>query len=473
MKTINKYLFAGVLAMGFSTSAMAQSENQATIDAITTVIKSQPADLADQVKDVFKKNKKNADVLVGIARAYYEVKDTANAVDYANKAIKVKKDCAAAYELLGDIDVLRNDGGSAASWYQQAIYFDPKSPDAYFKYASVYRKISPSEAIAKLEELRSQRPDVAVDALEGRIQYASNNLKEAVGCFAKADKSKLEDRDIWEYATSLYLLQRNQEALDVAKFGLSKSPRSATFNRLAMFNSTELKDYASALQYADALFNKSDSAKFSYFDIVYYGNALKGNKEYGKAIEQYKKALTMDIDDKDKRAGIYKEMADAYKSEDNYDEAIKCYRQYMDGLDKASATDYVGLGQMYIQRADKLTGEARAAAFRDAEKVYDELLSKYSDAEDYAVLWKARINSYIDPETKEGLAKPHYDKLVGIINARADQDKTDKNRLLEAYRYLGYYYLLQNDKETSNSYWSKILEIDPNDAQAKLALGKN
>ena len=471
MKAI-KYLFAGVLSVATFAPATAQSDNKATVEAIAKVIKSKSADVADQVKDVFKKNKKNAEVLVGIARAYYEIKDTASAIDYANKAIKVKKNYAPAYVLLGDVEQMREDGGAAASWYQQAIYFDPKTPDAYIKYASVYRKISPSEAIAKLEEMRANCPGEPVDAIEGRLQYSSNNFAEAVACFAKADRNKLEERDIWEYATSLYFLQKYQDALDLAKFGLTKNPRSATFNRLAMFNSTELKEYASALQYADALFNKSDSAKYTYFDVVYYGNALKGNQEYDKALEQYQKALAMEIDDRDKRAGIYKEIADAYKEKDDYDNAVKNYREYMNGLDKASAADYAGLGQMCIQRADKLTGEARTAAFRDAEKVYDELLAKYSDAEDFATLYKARINSYIDPETKDGLAKPYYEKLVEIINARAERDKTDMTRLLEAYRYLGYYYLLQNDKETSDSYWNKILEIDPEDANAKLALGK-
>ena len=471
MKAI-KYLFAGVLSVATFAPATAQSDNKATVEAIAKVIKSKSADVADQVKDVFKKNKKNAEVLVGIARAYYEIKDTASAIDYANKAIKVKKNYAPAYVLLGDIEQMREDGGAAASWYQQAIYFDPKTPDAYIKYASVYRKISPSEAIAKLEEMRANCPGEPVDAIEGRLQYSSNNFAEAVACFAKTDRNKLEERDIWEYATSLYFLQKYQDALDLAKFGLTKNPRSATFNRLAMFNSTELKEYASALQYADALFNKSDSAKYTYFDVVYYGNALKGNQEYDKALEQYQKALAMEIDDRDKRAGIYKEIADAYKEKDDYDNAVKNYREYMNGLDKASAADYAGLGQMCIQRADKLTGEARTAAFRDAEKVYDELLAKYSDAEDFATLYKARINSYIDPETKDGLAKPYYEKLVEIINARAERDKTDMTRLLEAYRYLGYYYLLQNDKETSDSYWNKILEIDPEDANAKLALGK-
>lgn len=130
MKAI-KYLFAGVLSVATFAPATAQSDNKATVEAIAKVIKSKSADVADQVKDVFKKNKKNAEVLVGIARAYYEVKDTASAVDYANKAIKVKKNYAPAYVLLGDIEQMREDGGAAASWYQQAIYFDPKTRCLY------------------------------------------------------------------------------------------------------------------------------------------------------------------------------------------------------------------------------------------------------------------------------------------------------------------------------------------------------
>ena len=38
------------------------------------------------------------------------------------------------------------------------------------------------------------------------------------------------------------------------------------------------------------------------------------------------------------------------------------------------------------------------------------------------------------------------------------------------YKYLGYYFLLQSDYETSKDYWNKILAIDPNDALAKTAL---
>ena len=127
MKTV-KYLLLGALVVGISAPLMAQ-DNKSTIDAISKVIIANPAAAKDQVKEVFKKNKKNAEVLAGIGRAYFEAKDTANAKQYANLAIKANKNYGQGYILLGDIEVLKDDGGAAAAWYQQAIYFDPKNPE--------------------------------------------------------------------------------------------------------------------------------------------------------------------------------------------------------------------------------------------------------------------------------------------------------------------------------------------------------
>ena len=70
------------------------------------------------------------------------------------------------------------------------------------------------------------------------------------------------------------------------------------------------------------------------------------------------------------------------------------------------------------------------------------------------------------------MAKPHYEKLIELLNAKQQKEEKDNARLVEAYRYLGYYYLLKDDKNNSNIYWNKILEIDPNNETAKQALGK-
>lgn len=457
------------MLMGLSVPAMAQ-DNKASIDEVTKIIKSKPADLQDQLKQIYKQNKKNPEVLCGIGRAFYEMKDTANAKVYAQYALKADKEYGKAYTLLGDIAARGDDGNGAIQNYQQAIYFSPKEPEAYFKYATAYRKLNPTEAISKLEELRQQRPDIAVDALIGRIYYSSNDFEKAISSFEKVDLNNMEESDLTNYAMSLWFTQKYAKSLDVVKAGLKKQPRDAAFNRLAMFNCTDLKDFDNALMYADALFNKSDSAKFSYFDYTYYGNALSGANKHAEAIEMYKKALDQEFDDKTKRAGVIKQLSEGYKQNNDYENAINTYKEFLKTADKPSPTDIAGQAQLYTQYANTLEGDIRLETFKKAEGVYDELEKAYPDAVEFATMWKARVNSYMDPETKDGLAKPFYEKLAGLIEPRAEKDKADNARLIECYRYLGYYNLLNNDKDASISYWNKILAIDPEHQQAKQAI---
>ena len=472
MKAI-KYLFMGVLMTGFSTQVMAQDGTKADIDAVKRIISSKPADLDKQMKPFYSKNKKNAENLLAFGRAFYEAKDTANARTYANHALKANKKYAPAYILLGDIEAIADNGGQAAAQYNQAIYFDPKNPDAYFKYANVYRKISPSEAIAKLEDLRAQRPDIAVDALVGRIYYNANDFDRALAAYAKADKNKMEERDLTDYAMAAYFKQQYQQSLDIAKFGLTKSPRDAAFNRLAFFNNTELGNFDEALSYADALFHRSDSAKFSYYDYTYYGNAYSGAKQYEQAIEMYRLALQQeDLDNKSKRAGVVKQLSEAFKAKEDYENAIKHYRDYLANMDKASAQDIAALAQLYIQHANGQSGDARLAAFQQADQTYQSLATQHPDAAEYATFMRARVGNYLDPEAKEGLAKPHYERLEQLIAQKADLDATDRARIIECYRYLiSYYYVLKDDKATAESYAQKLIAIDPDNDIAKQVLG--
>ena len=337
--------------------------------------------------------------------------------------------------------------------------------------ASVYRKTSPSGAVSMLENLRKERPDVAVDALIGHVYYASQEFPQAAESYAKADRNALEMSQLREYVMALYFAQKYAESLEVAKFGLTKLPRDAAFNRLAFFNSTDLKDYNSALTYADALFNKSDSAKFSYYDYSYYGNAYNGLKDYPKAIEMYKKALEQEFDSDAKRAGVIKQLSDCYVENQDFTNAITTYNDYLKTLGTPSANDVAALAQLYIQFADTITDSTRNEMFKKAEQVYIDMEQKYPDAAEYVTFMRARVNSMMDPETTQGLAKPFYEKVVATIEPREEKTASDNARLVESYRYLGYYYLLQNDKDTFTSYMNKILEIDPENEMAKNALG--
>ena len=142
MKTL-KYFMIGVALMGVSATATAQDGTKADIDAVKNIISSKPADMDKQLNNYYKKNKKNAENLIAFSKALYEAKDTARARLFADYTLKADKNYAPAYIMLGDLAALAEDGGAAAAQYEQAIYFDPKNPEAYRKYASVYRK-SPS-----------------------------------------------------------------------------------------------------------------------------------------------------------------------------------------------------------------------------------------------------------------------------------------------------------------------------------------
>lgn len=472
MKAI-KYLFATALLVGFTTAAQAQDGSKNDVNAVKQIISSKPADIDKQLKPFYKANKKNTENLVAFGREFLAVKDTAHAREYANYALQASKNkCAPAFLLLGDIEAISDNGGGAAAQYEQAIYVDPKNPEAYYKYANVYRKISPSGAVAKLNELREQRPDIAVDALAGRIYYMSNEFDKALEAYDKADRSKMEERDLSDYAMSAFFKQDYQKALDVAKFGLTKNPRHAAFNRLAFFNSTELKKFDDALMYADALFNKSDSAKFSYYDYTYYGNALIGAKQPEKAIEMYELALKQeDLDNKAKRAGVVKQLSDAYRDKEDYINAIKHYKDYLSNMEKPTANDLAALASLHMQHGSTLSAEAQAEAFRNADAAYADLAEKYENAVEYATFMRARVNGQMDPDQSKGLAKPYYEKLVELIGPKAELDNTDKARLKESYHYLiSYYFIQKNDKETAKQYAQKMLVIDPENDIAKQVL---
>ena len=454
--------------MGIGAPVMAQN-NGAVIEQVSKLIKSKGN--GEEIKSIFKANKKNPEVLLAMGRAYYEVRDTVNAAKYANLALARNKNFAKAYILLGDIAVMQDDGGKAAEWYQQAKYFDPTDPEGYFKYAKILRGRSPEEAVSNLEELRIQRPDIAVDALAARIYYLSNKLEKSIACYDKVtDKSLLNDEDITNYATGAWMLQKRDKSLEMAKYGLSKNARKAAWNRLAFYNLTDMNQTEEALKYADALFNASDSVKISGFDYTYYGTALKNAKQYDKAIEMFQNAANENKDNKEQLNIARKNLADAYVAKEDYATGINYYNEYLSNIEKPSAFDFAGLGTIYQKQASSLQGEEQVAALKNADAVYAKLAEVHPNQIDFSNFMRARINSTLDPETTEGMAKPFYEALATSLAANTNRDNTDNIRLVEAYRYLGYYYLVKDDKENANIYWNKVLEIDPENETAKQAL---
>lgn len=463
-----KYLVVGALMLSLSAPVMAQVD-KAVIGQVTNIIASK-TDVDKQLKPIVNANKKNPAMLTAIGQAFLDANDVVNAEKYATMAMTRDKKYAKAYILLGDIAVKNDDGGKAAEWYQQAKYFDPKDPEGYFKYANILRGRSPQEAVANLEELRTHRPDFPVDALAGRIYYNSNRLDDAIAYYSKVDKTKLEDVDITNFAMASWMHQDRDKSLELAKYGLTRDARKAAWNRLAFYNLTDMERTDEALEYADALFNRSDSAKISGFDYTYYGTALKNAKQYSRAIEMFHKAEEANKDNKDQLSMTHKNLSDAYIAMDDFENGTKYYDMYLKAKDKPSAYDIAGLASIYQKMGADLTGQDQIDAFMKADAVYGQLGEAYPEQIDYANFMRARLAGAMDPDSEKGLAKPFYQAIVDHLANSATRDSGDNQRLIEAYRYLGSYYYLNNDEATSIANFKKILEIAPDDEAAKTAL---
>ena len=463
MKAI-KYVLMGVLLAGFSATANAQEEE---LNAAINAIKTNAADKGDLAKTAYKKNKKDAEALMKVARAYFEQKDTAGAIqfaNYANEAGKPKYQYAPAYLLLGDIEAsYGSDGGKAAGFYNQAINFDPKNPEGYKKWAMVYRKISPSQAAKKLQEMKAMCPNEDVDAITAHIYMLAGDEKQAYENYKKADINKLDKASLNEFVRCSYFTGKFEDALRAAEAGIKLEPRNPTFNRLAMFSNYELKKYDDAKAYIHKYFNETDSAKFSEYDHFYTALIYQALEDKANMYEQYDKALEL-VNDSSmiKRHAILKSVSDSYLKDLEFEKALKYYNDYMACKPELNSDDYEGLAKIYSKNADAVADAQKPALISKAVDAYRAMGEKFPIQAIYAAYQCASMNNKLDPNMTKSLAKPDYQKVVSLLESKADRDKSENTILKYSLHYLmSNAFLIDKNKSLAKDYAEKILAIDP------------
>ena len=454
----------GVLLAGFSATANAQVEE---LNAAINAIKTNAADKGDLAKAAYKKNKKDAEALMKVARAYFEQKDTAGAIqfaNYANEAGKPKYQYAPAYLLLGDIEAsYGTDGGKAAGFYNQAINFDPKNPEGYKKWAMVYRKISPSQAAKKLQDMKAMCPNEDVDAITAHIYMLAGDEKQAYENYKKADINKLDKTGLNEFVRCSYFTGKFEDALRAAEAGIKLEPRNPTFNRLAMFSNYELKKYDEAKAYIHKYFNETDSAKFSEYDHFYTALIYQALEDKANMYEQYDKALEL-VNDSSmiKRHAILKSVSDSYLKDLEFEKALKYYNDYMACKPELNSDDYEGLAKIYSKNADAVADAQKPALISKAVDAYRTMGEKFPIQAIYAAYQCASMNNKLDPNMTKSLAKPDYQKVVSLLESKADRDKSENTILKYSLHYLmSNAFLIDKNKSLAKDYAQKILAIDP------------
>ena len=461
MKAI-KYLIMGVLLAGFSATANAQVEE---LNAALSAIKSKAPNAADLAKTAFKKNKKDPEALMKIARAYFEQKDTAGAnqfARYANEAYKPKYQYAPAYLLLGDVEsAFGTDGGKAAGYYNQAINFDPKNPEGYKKWAMVYRKISPKQAAQKLQDMKAQCPNEDIDAFTAHIYMLAGDEKQAYENYMKADINKLDKTGLNEFVRCSYFTGHFEDALRAAEAGIKMEPRNPTFNRLAMFSNYELKNYDAAKSYINKYFNETDSAKFSEYDHFYTALIYQALDEKANMYDHYNKALEL-VNDSSmiKRWDIQKAIADSYLKDQEFENAIKYYNDMLGSKPNVNFDDWEGLANIYSKYGDAVPAK-KAEMIQKAVDLFREAGQKFPIQQIYATYMAANNVNKLDDNMKNSLAKPDYLKLIDLLGNKTDRSKGEDTMLKTAYHYMMFNSYINKNVPGAKEYAEKILAIDP------------
>ena len=438
MKAI-KYLIMGVLLAGFSATANAQVEE---LNAALSAIKSKAPNAADLAKTAFKKNKKDPEALMKIARAYFEQKDTAGAnqfARYANEAYKPK----------------------AAGFYNQAINFDPKNPEGYKKWAMVYRKISPKQAAQKLQDMKAQCPNEDIDAFTAHIYMLAGDEKQAYENYMKADINKLDKTGLNEFVRCSYFTGHFEDALRAAEAGIKMEPRNPTFNRLAMFSNYELKNYDAAKSYINKYFNETDSAKFSEYDHFYTALIYQALDEKANMYEHYNKALEL-VNDSSmiKRWDIQKAIADSYLKDQEFENAIKYYNDMLGSKPNVNFDDWEGLANIYSKYGDAVPAK-KAEMIQKAVDLFREAGQKFPIQQVYATYMAANNVNKLDDNMKNSLAKPDYLKLIELLGNKTDRSKGEDTMLKTAYHYMMFNSYINKNVPGAKEYAEKILAIDP------------
>jgi tetratricopeptide (TPR) repeat protein len=446
--------------------------------------KEQKKTIEESFHSAIKTDKKNIRIILAVAEAYAYAGDYDKAAEYIKQAKKVNSKSGLPYMLEGDIVLYKNpeNRGEAGTKYDNAIYFSPNLTGAYVKSARIYMPVNSTVALEKLTAIQQIDPDFSGHYhLLGELYEKQGNSKLAVQHYTKFIQGGYFDEEhLLKYASLLYFDKQYDKALPVATSVMKKHPDNLVAKRLHAYALAKTQKGEQSVNAIKQFMQTAPKDKLIPLDYLCYAEQLESNKQYAEAAVNYAKVIQLD----DTKKELLKEVGDMYEKNHQPDSAILYYTRYLafTGTPDPTISFNIGRNYYYLGTDSLVTPENRLAALRKADSTFTQI-TELAPTSFLGYFWRARTNSMIDPEASEGLAKPYYEKVIEVL---LDQSDRYKKELIESYKYLGYYYYMQADgimkknknnpdkaKEeflTAKSFFSKVLELNPEDSVARDAI---
>ena len=456
-------------------------------------------------------------ILAKIAESYINIinnqVDTSLALPLIREALRIDNKNSEVYLIAGDILNLKNDASKAISYYNQAQMADPKSPTANMKIGSIYvRAAALQVAIPYFEQAIELNENYApayrelgqLYMLAGMFSRSKEYFEKYLALTAGNIPAKIR------YVNALFYARNFDEVITNVE-EIFQVDRSRTYmNRIAGYSSFDKNppDYDQALAYMETLFSSLTPDRIIPRDYQYMArilvrknanatritdeaNAIRAEvakdrarvatmragderdalnaaiasniekadsldavaavmyKEAEKAFEYYDKLLAETPDNK----ALLSEIAQAYNMFRNYNGYARTMAKTLGPLPE-SREEYLQIGRA-LYSADRL---------QSADSVFNIIIQSSPDYVP-AYLWVARTYSKLDPDTKQGLAKPKFDKVVEI--AQRDSVK-NVAELSEALNFLSYYYMSNENYGQARAYYNRLAEVNPNSNENKI-----
>ncbi len=510
--------FPIVGAMLAPTAACAQTpEAEATLASLDSVIVKYGVEhkalLVDYVDKVFSKYKKSPYMAVGISKAFFSYdiqtsndpfvssqlkpvfhnQDTLNAYRYINIALEIDPTYVPAYIQGGDIPFVYGQHDVALDWYRRAIAANKADPRGYVAYANCATETHTElkDVLADIEMLRelgNYNPGYPYQREMGRLFTKKGYAVRAADSYDQVALDSLSYEDLVNYSFCTFLsdsVPRVQRSYEVVKYALEKNPRSATLNRIAMYDSYKLRLWDETLEHGSRLFNESDNFAPRYRDYTNYAGAYSALGEYDKTIAMYEQALTLDGIDDNTRSMCIGEIVKAYRAGGLYEQAIARQKDFIakreaDG--KLTYEDLGGLLSVYLVMADSAAVEQKESIWLEADSVCGVMAEKFPGKNLGQTLYtRFQIAMLIAQQEKYEDVTPRIRFVLPMEKAKVAFDYysslgelsySDKERFKAVSNIIGYYYTIYvNNRFLARIYWQKLLELDPENETAKSVLG--
>lgn len=420
-------------------------------------------DAANYFNDALKSTKeKNAGILAAVADAQINAEqgDANYAVDLLNKAIKRDKKNAALYALLGDAYLKMSNGSEAFKAFQHATEIDDKYAPAFHKLGKIFlSQKNPEMYLEYFKKAIAADPNYA-PSLYSLYAYEFNRdpakaMEYYRDYMSKSDASIKNEYDLADlYFTNKKYSEAIQKADAIVKSeGEKVQPR---LYKLISYSYAEQKDSATAFDYVQQYFAKAADSDMVAKDFLLMGDLYANVKhDDSLAFNYFDKAVALEKDST-QRVKYFKRFADLAAADKNYSQQAKWLGKYYLNSGSGTNVDLFNWGLAHY----------RAGEYTGADSAFGIYVSKYPD-QSFGYYWQAKSKALEDKDMTQGLAVPAYEKLIEVLGKNPN-DANYKKWLVEAYAYLAAYETnTQKNYAEAVSYFEKVLQVDPENADAK------